>query len=198
MESETRPPSESIFEGKDEIKLSKKANQCCDTCKVKPTHKKKYDMIQCSACMKWYHETCVGISKTDPVGLWFCPTCRSIPSAIETGIKSLKADVDGLKETTLSILNAVQGLSTTLENSFENLNDRLTALQRQVNANGICITEKLKSLSSTTDNIKTGYDLNVMRQSACLVFNPITVDNYAAFFSCTPVGRASDSMMTPS
>ena len=35
------------------------------------------------------------------------------------------------------------------------------------------------------------YNLNVMRQSACLVFNPITVDNYAAFFNCTPVGRAS-------
>ena len=30
-----------------------------------------------------------------------------------------------------------------------------------------------------------------------LVFNPITVDNYAAFFNCTPVGRASDSMMAP-
>ena len=29
------------------------------------------------------------------------------------------------------------------------------------------------------------------------VFNPITVDNYAAFFNCTPVGRASDSMMAP-
>ena len=40
-----------------------------------------------------------------------------------------------------------------------------------------------------------GYNLNVMRQSACLVFNPITVDNYAAFFNCTPVGRASDAMM---
>ena len=25
-----------------------------------------------------------------------------------------------------------------------------------------------------------GYNLNVMRQSACLVFNPIMVDNYAA------------------
>ena len=36
------------------------------------------------------------------------------------------------------------------------------------------------------------YNLNAMRQSACLVFNPITVDNYAASFNCTPVGRASD------
>ena len=42
-----------------------------------------------------------------------------------------------------------------------------------------------------------GCNLKVMRQSACLVFNPIMVDNFAAFFNCTPVGRASDSMMAP-
>ena len=39
---------------------------------------------------------------------------------------------------------------------------------------------------------RIGYDLNVMRQSACLVINPITVDNFAALFNCTPVDRASD------
>ena len=44
---------------------------------------------------------------------------------------------------------------------------------------------------------RTGYNLNVMRQSACLVINPITVDGYAALFNCTPVDRASDSMMAP-
>ena len=44
---------------------------------------------------------------------------------------------------------------------------------------------------------RIGYNLNVMRQSACFVFNPVMVDNYAAFFNCTPVGRASDSMMAP-
>ena len=44
---------------------------------------------------------------------------------------------------------------------------------------------------------RIGYNLNVMRQSAWLVFNPIMVENYAAFFNCTPVGRASDSMMAP-
>ena len=42
-----------------------------------------------------------------------------------------------------------------------------------------------------------GYNLNVMRQSVCLVINPITVDGYAALFNCTPVDRASDSMMAP-
>ena len=44
---------------------------------------------------------------------------------------------------------------------------------------------------------RIAYNLNGMRQSACLVFNPIMVDNYAALFNCTLVGRASDSMMAP-
>ena len=44
---------------------------------------------------------------------------------------------------------------------------------------------------------RIGYNLNAMRQSACLVITPITVDSYAALFNCTPVDRASDSMMAP-
>ena len=39
------------------------------------------------------------------------------------------------------------------------------------------------------------YYLNFMRQSACLVFNPIAVDIFAEVFNCTPVDRVSDSMM---
>ena len=39
------------------------------------------------------------------------------------------------------------------------------------------------------------FDLNVMRQSACLVIDPITVDNFDALLYCTPVDRTSDSMM---
>ena len=42
-----------------------------------------------------------------------------------------------------------------------------------------------------------GYNINIMRQSACLVFNPVTVNSFASLFNCTPVGRASDSMMAP-
>ena len=41
------------------------------------------------------------------------------------------------------------------------------------------------------------YNLNVMRQSAYLDINPITVDGYAALLNCMPVDRASDSMMAP-
>ena len=44
---------------------------------------------------------------------------------------------------------------------------------------------------------RIGYNLNVMRQNACLVFNPVMVGGYAAFFNCTLVGRASDSMIAP-
>ena len=36
-----------------------------------------------------------------------------------------------------------------------------------------------------------------MRQTACLVVNPITVGNFAFLFNCTPVDRTSDSMMVP-
>ena len=39
---------------------------------------------------------------------------------------------------------------------------------------------------------RIGYNINIMRQSACLVLNPITVNNFASLFNCMPVGRASD------
>ena len=45
---------------------------------------------------------------------------------------------------------------------------------------------------------RIGYNMNAMRQTACLLVNPVTVDNFADIFKCTPVGRASDLMMAPS
>ena len=44
---------------------------------------------------------------------------------------------------------------------------------------------------------RIGYNINIMRLSACLVFNPITVNNFASLFNCTPVGRSSHSKMAP-
>ena len=43
--------------------------------------------------------------------------------------------------------------------------------------------------------IRVGYNLDIMRQSACLVLNSITVYSYGLLFNCTLVGQASDSMM---
>ena len=44
---------------------------------------------------------------------------------------------------------------------------------------------------------RVGCGLGAVRRSACLVFGPVVVGGCAAFFGCTPVGRASDSMMAP-
>ena len=33
---------------------------------------------------------------------------------------------------------------------------------------------------------RIGYNINITRQSACLVFNPIAVNNFASLFNCTP------------
>ena len=45
---------------------------------------------------------------------------------------------------------------------------------------------------------RIGFNPFIMRQTACLVVNPITVDSYGLLFNCTSVVRASDSMMAPS
>ena len=43
--------------------------------------------------------------------------------------------------------------------------------------------------------IKVGYNLDVMRQFACLFLKPITVYSYGFLLNCMTVGQASDSMM---
>ena len=44
---------------------------------------------------------------------------------------------------------------------------------------------------------RIGCNINIMRQSACLVVNPIEVNTFVSLFNRTPVGRASDSLMAP-
>ena len=39
---------------------------------------------------------------------------------------------------------------------------------------------------------KIGYNIDVLRQTACLVFNPIKVNSFPYLFTCTTVGRALD------
>ena len=39
---------------------------------------------------------------------------------------------------------------------------------------------------------RIGYSLDIMRQTACLVINPIIVDGYASLFNCITADRASD------
>ena len=47
------------------------------------------------------------------------------------------------------------------------------------------------------DEYYVRYNMNVMRQTACLLVNPITVNSIDALFNRTPAGRASDLKMAP-
>ena len=42
--------------------------------------------------------------------------------------------------------------------------------------------------------IRVGYNLDIMRQAACLVLNPIMVYSFGFLFNCTMVSQASDSI----
>ena len=57
-------------------------------------------------------------------------------------------------------------------------------------------SEKFRKLINRCGGI--GYSLDIMRQTACLVVNPIIVDGYASLYNCTTAVRASDSMTASS
>lgn len=79
----------------------------------------------------------------------------------------MKYEVDEIKQSTQSILKAIKGLATKLENSI--VNDRLTSVTRQINSKELCITESLDSLQSVTDRLKTSLD-----QKSCQILNKTT------------------------
>ena len=64
----------------------------------------------------------------------------------------------------------------------------------------VCKFKKIRGMTDFSDQFRKvimcykriGYNLNVMRQSVCLVINPITVNGFAALVNCTPLDRASD------
>lgn len=86
----------SICQSKPKIKPD--IQKCCETCKMKTRPKKKKDEIQCSVCMTWYHEQCMGITNKDPVGIWSCLTCRQFPKTVTSELSALKADLNILKQ----------------------------------------------------------------------------------------------------
>ena len=56
-----------------------------------------------------------------------------------------------------------------------------------------CInTEKNIGKNDFVGTNKIGYHIDDLRQTACLVVNPIKVNSFAYLFNCTTVGRASD------
>ena len=66
-------------------------------------------------------------------------------------------------------------------------------LRKSVETRTFLILKKEQKLDIHFKNV--GYDLNIMRQTVCLVHvYPIMVDNYAALFRCVAVVQVSNSM----
>ena len=40
---------------------------CDESCQIKPDTKKRYDITRCVQCSIWFHDTCVGIEKGEPM-----------------------------------------------------------------------------------------------------------------------------------
>ena len=53
-------------------------------------------------------------------------------------------------------------------------------------------------IMTATTYKRIGYSLDIMRQTACLVVNPIIVDGYASLFNCRTAVRVSDAMAASS
>ena len=147
-----------------------KGTKCGVSCKLNQKTNENIDMIQCSFCMSWYHDLCMGIKKDEPVGIWLCSNCRTVPQDVRKEIDSLKTNVNQLKTTRHLILNSINSLSDKLDNCVGGINDRITALKRHINERDMTITEEIVNVSSKTSNLKSSLD-----QKTSQILNKTTV-----------------------
>ena len=85
------------------------------------------------------------------------------------GITALTSDVEQLKVSTSSIIAALGYLTTQVSTSIDGINDKLTALSKQVSCNNRTMTETLDSLNTASDSLKTNFD-----QNTCQILNKTT------------------------
>ena len=97
------------------------------------------------------------------------------------------------------MLCSIVDIMNWFQNSMSDLKSLLHQGLSEPEFNGdlVCKFKKIMGRTDFSDQFRKiiishkhiSYDLNVMQQSACLVINPIMVDNFAAIFNCTPVER---------
>ena len=81
--------------------VKRKASQsrqvhCVKTCKQKGVGA---GTVQCHLCQTWIHPACIGEVDTDIVGVWSCPTCRTLPIMMGRALErvaSLETSVSAL------------------------------------------------------------------------------------------------------
>ena len=81
-------------------------------------------MTRCAHFTIWFHDTCVGIEKDEPVGFWMCKAFRDIPQIVKNDVMCLKSDVKQLMESSDTILAVVNGLSCQLQTCVSGLQDQ--------------------------------------------------------------------------
>ena len=94
----------------------------------------------------------------------------------------------------ISVLNLCHVLKPFVKSTPEVYGDIVCRIRKIVGKSNFA--EQFRKLINRYKKI--GYSPHIMRQTACLVVNPITVDSYASLFNFTTVVRASDSVMTSS
>ena len=130
-------------------------SMCIQTCKIKQNSKKQYDMTRCTLCMLWCHDKCVGLLKEELIGVWFCPSCRHSQQVLLNDVSGLKTEVKTIRDCTDSILTAINGLSTKLENSVGEIHDKIAALSNQIKSNDVSVSDSIENLTVTTNTIKS-------------------------------------------
>ena len=125
--------------------------QCIDSCTVPKTT----PSFGCNMCMNWFHTPCVGISDVDAVGAWTCAGCRKLPETVN----KMKSDIDTLLGTTSTILKIFKSFSEKIDNKFENLNDRLTAIANQNKCYDESSTSSMTDIRQDLKTIKSEVEL---------------------------------------
>ena len=74
-----------------------------------------------------------------------------------------------MKETSTSIITVLKTLSTEVTKNIQGINDKLSALSKQINHNDKKVTEILSSLNDASENMKTSFD-----QKTCHILNKTT------------------------
>ena len=111
---------------------------------------------------------------------------------IPSSTRKFNTMIPSIKIRPLNILSAssVNLHGITNSNVFHNnLRIRLSPLKSPILRK---YTNPFKRCGMYPSISKCNYNINVMRQTACLVVNPIKVNSFAYLFNCTTVGRTSD------
>ena len=104
--------------------------------------------------MSGFHEQCVGLEKnSELVGIWLCMTCREFPKMVSTELSVMKNELYDLKQSAASILTAVICLTSNIERSIGNIDERLTAINNRISSNDKSVTGAIQILTTTTSNI---------------------------------------------